>query len=52
MVVEGLSPLQSRYRELTADSTYIDSLLAEGMRRILPIAEKTLAAVKDKVGLG
>jgi tryptophanyl-tRNA synthetase len=52
VVVEGLSPLQSRYRELTADSTYIDSLLAEGMRRILPIAEKTLAAVKDKVGLG
>lgn len=52
VVVEGLGPIQSRYRELTADSTHIDSLLAEGTRRILPIAEKTLAAVKDKVGLG
>lgn len=52
VVVERLSPIQSRYRELTADLSYIDSLLAEGTRRILPIAEKTLAAVKDKVGLG
>jgi tryptophanyl-tRNA synthetase len=52
VVVEGLSPLQSRYRELTADSSYIDSLLTEGAQRIRPIAEKTLAAVKEKVGLG
>ena len=52
VVVEGLSPLQSRYRELTADPTYIDSLLAEGASRIRPTAEKTLVMVKDRVGLG
>lgn len=52
VVVEGLSPLQSRYRELTAEPTYIDSLLAEGALRVRPIAEKTLAVVKDRVGLG
>ena len=52
VIVERLSPLQSRYRELTADPTYIDSLLTEGALRIKPTAEKTLALVKDRVGLG
>ncbi|MDP2931945.1 MAG: tryptophan--tRNA ligase [Chloroflexota bacterium] len=52
IVVEGLRPLQTRYRELTSDPTYIDSLLSEGASRARPLAEKTLAAVKKKVGLG
>ena len=52
VIVEGLRPLQSRYRELTADPTHIDSLLAEGASRVRPLAEKTLAAVKNKVGVG
>ena len=52
VVVENLSPLQSRYRELTADPTYIDSLLTEGAARIRPVAEKTLTIVKERVGLG
>jgi tryptophanyl-tRNA synthetase len=52
VVIEKLTPLQTRYRELTADSTYIDSLLREGAERVRPIAEKTLATVKEKVGLG
>jgi len=52
VVVENLSPLQSRYRELTADPTCIDSLLTEGAARVRPVAEKTLALVKDRVGLG
>ncbi len=52
IIVEGLNPLQSRYRELTAEPTYIDSLLAEGASRARPLAEKTLATVKDKVGVG
>ena len=52
VIIEGLSPLQSRYRELTAAPAYIDSLLAEGARRVRPIAEKTLTVVKERVGLG
>jgi len=52
VIVERLSPVHSRYRELTADPTHIDSLCAEGALRIRPIAEKTLATVKDRVGLG
>ncbi|MBI4302750.1 MAG: tryptophan--tRNA ligase [Chloroflexi bacterium] len=52
VVIEGLRPLQTRYRELTADPKHIDSLLAEGAARIRPTAAKTLALVKEKVGLG
>jgi len=52
VVVEGLRPLQTRYRELTADPTHIDSLLAEGASKARPIAEKTLAMVKGRIGLG
>jgi len=51
-VIAGLSPLQTHYRELTADPTYIDSLLIEGANRVRPMAEKTLAEVKEKIGLG
>ncbi|MDP3880217.1 MAG: tryptophan--tRNA ligase [Dehalococcoidales bacterium] len=52
VVVEGLKPLQKRYAELTADPAYIDSLLKEGADRVRPMAEKTLALVKERVGLG
>lgn len=52
VVVEGLSVLQKRYQELIADPTYIDSLLSEGANRARPLAEKTLALVKERVGLG
>lgn len=52
VIIESLRPLQSRYRELTADPTYIDSLLTEGASKVQPIAEKTLTIVKDRVGLG
>jgi len=52
VVVEGLRPLQTRYKELTADPTRIDSILADSAARARPIAEKVLAEVKKRVGLG
>ncbi|MGD9118872.1 MAG: tryptophan--tRNA ligase [Dehalococcoidia bacterium] len=52
VVVEGLRPLQERYKELTADPTRIDSILTESANRARPIAEKVLNEVKKKVGLG
>jgi tryptophanyl-tRNA synthetase len=52
VVIEGLRPLQERYRELTADPTHIDSILADSANRARPIAEKVLAEAKRKVGLG
>jgi len=52
VVVESLAPVQSRYRELTADPRHIDRLLAEGAKKVRPTAEKTLALVREKIGLG
>jgi tryptophanyl-tRNA synthetase len=52
IVIEGLRPLQTRYQELTAEPGHIDSLLAEGAKRARLTAEKTLALVKERVGLG
>lgn len=52
VVIEGLQPFQSRYQKLTSDPAYIDSILSRGASKVRPLAEKTLAAVKSKVGLG
>lgn len=52
VMIEGLRPLQSRYRELTANAGHIDSLLTEGASKARPVAEKTLSLVKNKIGLG
>ncbi len=52
VVVEGLRPLQQRYREITADASSLEALLKRGADRVRPLAEKTLGGVKDKVGLG
>jgi tryptophanyl-tRNA synthetase len=52
VVIEGLRPLQTRYKELTADPTRIDSILADGAARARPTAERVLGEVRKKVGLG
>ena len=52
VVIEGLRPLHTRYKELTADPTRIDSILAESAARARPIAERVLGEVRKKVGLG
>jgi tryptophanyl-tRNA synthetase len=52
VIIEGLRPLQSRYRELSADGVRVDSLLDDGASRARPVAEKTLAIVKNRMGLG
>jgi tryptophanyl-tRNA synthetase len=52
VVIEALRALQSRYRELVAEPSYLESLLAEGATRARPMAEKTLNLVKNRVGLG
>jgi tryptophanyl-tRNA synthetase len=52
VVIEGLRPLQERYRELTSEPGHIDAILAGGAAKARPLAEKTLAEVKKRVGLG
>ncbi len=52
VIIEHLTPIQVRYRELRADPGHINDLLAENATKVRPVAESTLAAVKDKMGLG
>ncbi len=52
IIIKGLEPLQSRYRELMKEPDQIDRLLAEGASKVRPIADKTLRTVKEKIGLG
>lgn len=50
-VLAGLEPIQARYREITADTAYLDSVLEQGRARVAPIAESTVELVKDRMGL-
>jgi tryptophanyl-tRNA synthetase len=52
VIINGLEPIQSRYRELMKDPAHIDNLLADGASKVRPMAEKTLQTIKDKIGLG
>jgi tryptophanyl-tRNA synthetase len=52
ILIETLSPLQVRFRELAGEPAYLEAVLKEGAARARPLAEKTLCAVKDKIGLG
>jgi tryptophanyl-tRNA synthetase len=52
VVIEGLRPLQERYRELTSEPGRIDAILAEGAAKASPIAARMLGEVRARVGLG
>lgn len=51
-VIAFLAPFQKRYQELTADPAHLETLLKEGRDRVRVLADKKLAEVKSKVGLG
>ena len=50
-VVARLEPIQQKYREITADPSYIESVLANGRDRVLPISEDTVRKTKAAMGL-
>jgi tryptophanyl-tRNA synthetase len=50
-VIARLEPIQRKYREVTADAQYIDQVLADGKRRVLPITEDTVRTAKRAMGL-
>ena len=52
VIIEGLKPLQLRYKEMTSDPNYIDSVLTHSADNLRPIAVKTLNTVKERMGLG
>ena len=51
-LIVGLEPLQKRFRELMTDQTAVQTFLREGAGRVRPIADETLRAVKERIGLG
>jgi len=50
-VVSRLEPIQQRYREVTADPSYLDAVLKRGRDHVVPISEDTLRKVKDAMGI-
>ncbi len=51
-VMEGLTPLRSRYAELTSDPAELEAILEDGAERARAIASQTLERVKRAVGVG
>jgi len=50
-VVAALEPIQRRYAELSADPSYLETLLRQGADRVRPVAEETLRLAQERVGL-
>ena len=51
MVIAKLEPLQAEYRRITADAGYLDGILRAGRDRVQPVANQTVDAVKQRMGL-
>ncbi|MDQ0508095.1 Tryptophan--tRNA ligase [Aedoeadaptatus ivorii] len=49
-VVEGLEPVQTRYKEIREDKALLESVCKEGAQRASYLAQKTLRKVYRKVG--
>ncbi|NQT34564.1 tryptophan--tRNA ligase [bacterium] len=52
VIIEGLRPVQERFKDVTNDPAHIEKLLQDGADKVRPIADKTLNKVKRKLGLG
>ena len=50
-VVELFAPVRARYAELMSDPGELDRVLADGAARAGEVAETTMAAVRDRIGL-
>ena len=50
-VIEKLTPVREKVKELLADKKYLDKLMEEGAQKASAIARKTLRKVYKKVGL-
>ncbi len=50
VVIAEIEPIQARYRELTADPTYIDGVLADSVDQLRPIVDATMDEVRRAMG--
>lgn len=51
LLVENLRPIRSKYNELATNPSLVDAMLQKGKELVEPIAKKTLALAKERVGL-
>ncbi|MDB6117603.1 MAG: tryptophanyl-tRNA synthetase [Verrucomicrobiaceae bacterium] len=51
-VTDYFAPFRERRAQIVADPGYVDRVLAEGAEKARSVARKTLARVRDAVGLG
>lgn len=51
VLIERLQPIRRKYNELASTPEQVDMVLKQGIERAEPIAKKTLALVKQRVGL-
>ena len=50
-IVEELSPIQDKVKELLKDKTYLESIYKEGAQKASYIANKTLRKMQKKIGM-
>ena len=51
LVIAKLEPIQQKYRQITADPLYLDSILQRSAETVMPIAEGTVRLVKERMGV-
>ena len=51
-VIDYLGPVRERYAALRADESALEAILADGAARAHTIASNTLAAVRERMGVG
>lgn len=49
-MISALEPIQTKYKEIMTDKTYLDSVLKEGEEKAKSVADVTLKRVKDALG--
>lgn len=50
-IIDELKPIQKKRAKLEKDPVYVEKVLEEGAERARKVAEKTIAEVKEKMGL-
>lgn len=50
VVIAGLSPIQTKYKELESNPSYVEKILKDGETRAKEIASKKLAEVRHNIG--
>src|SRR3989344_2319398 len=50
IIIEGLSPIQKKYKELSANPDYVKGVLRQGAEKAKKIASQTMAEVRSKIG--